>query len=190
MKKAHLVRRRSHRQKQHRAPRNRQTHSRSLMMLVLNCSRIPINACVSEHSFLWSNEATSKLSKPSPRIRGRINSPASTPSGVSARACVLPRSKRRCSHRFSPTPIPKSSLRPPKCSGDVKTDGKPLIPLLSSKSARVRFHAAIALGKLEEPSQEELLVIAAKEKVPIPSCVMPSSPASPVARANRTSPRM
>ncbi|MCB1276645.1 PVC-type heme-binding CxxCH protein [Prosthecobacter sp.] len=51
-----------------------------------------------------------------------------------------------------------------KILGDAKTDGKPLIPLLASKSSRVRFHAAIALGKLEEPSAEKsLLAMAAKE---------------------------
>ena len=51
-----------------------------------------------------------------------------------------------------------------KMLGDAKTDGAPLVPLLSHASVRVRFHAAIAPGKLEEPSAEKaLLALAAKE---------------------------
>lgn len=51
-----------------------------------------------------------------------------------------------------------------KMLGDVKTSGAPLVPLLKHASVRVRFHAAIALGKLEEPAAEKsLLAMAAKE---------------------------
>lgn len=51
-----------------------------------------------------------------------------------------------------------------KMLGDVKTSGAPIVPLLKHASTRVRFHAAIALGKLEEPTAEkELLAMAAKE---------------------------
>ena len=51
-----------------------------------------------------------------------------------------------------------------KMLGDAKTSGAPLVPLLAHASVRVRFHAAIALGKLEEPAAEKaLLALAAKE---------------------------
>ncbi|WP_395737753.1 PVC-type heme-binding CxxCH protein [Prosthecobacter sp.] len=51
-----------------------------------------------------------------------------------------------------------------KVLGDIKTSGTPLVPLLSHPSIRVRFQAAIALGKLEEPSAvKALLSMAAKE---------------------------
>ena len=51
-----------------------------------------------------------------------------------------------------------------KMLGDVKTSGVPIVPLLKHASQRVRFHAAIALGKLEEPTAEKsLLAMAAKE---------------------------
>lgn len=51
-----------------------------------------------------------------------------------------------------------------KMLGDVKTSGAPLVPLLTHASIRVRFHAAIALGKLEEPAAvKALLAMAAKE---------------------------
>lgn len=51
-----------------------------------------------------------------------------------------------------------------KMLGDVKTSGAPLVPLLAHASQRIRFHAAIALGKLEEPTAEKgLLAMAAKE---------------------------
>lgn len=51
-----------------------------------------------------------------------------------------------------------------KMLGDVKTSGVPIVPLLSHASTRVRFHAAIALGKLEEPTAvKSLLAMAAKE---------------------------
>ncbi|MGV3659213.1 MAG: PVC-type heme-binding CxxCH protein [Prosthecobacter sp.] len=51
-----------------------------------------------------------------------------------------------------------------KMLGDVKTSGVPLVPLLKHTSSRVRFHAAIALGKLEEPTAEKnLLAMAVKE---------------------------
>ncbi len=52
-----------------------------------------------------------------------------------------------------------------KMLGDAPTDGKPLLPLLTSNVSRVRFHAAIALGKLKEPSATpKLLQLAAKEQ--------------------------
>ncbi len=52
-----------------------------------------------------------------------------------------------------------------KMLGDAPTDGKLLLPLLSSNVSRVRFHAAIALGKLKEPSATpKLLQLAAKEQ--------------------------
>ncbi|WP_395752059.1 PVC-type heme-binding CxxCH protein [Prosthecobacter sp.] len=51
-----------------------------------------------------------------------------------------------------------------KMLSDVKTSGAPLVPLLANASIRVRFHAAIALGKLEERSAVKgLLAMAAKE---------------------------
>ncbi len=51
-----------------------------------------------------------------------------------------------------------------KMLGDVRTSGAPLVPLLTHASSRVRFHAAIALGKLEEPTAEKgLLALAVKE---------------------------
>ena len=51
-----------------------------------------------------------------------------------------------------------------KMLGDVKTSGAPLVPLLSNPSQRVRFHAAIALGKLQEATAfKSLLSLAAKE---------------------------
>lgn len=51
-----------------------------------------------------------------------------------------------------------------KMLGDAKTSGKPIVPLLAHASQRVRFHAAIALGKLEEATAEKgLLTLAAKE---------------------------
>ena len=51
-----------------------------------------------------------------------------------------------------------------KMLSDVKTSGAPIVPLLKHASQRVRFHAAIALGKLEEPTAEKgLLAMAAKE---------------------------
>ncbi len=51
-----------------------------------------------------------------------------------------------------------------KMLGDVSTDGKTLIPLLASNSPRVRFHAAIALGKLQEPSATKTLLELAKKE--------------------------
>lgn len=51
-----------------------------------------------------------------------------------------------------------------KMLGDIKTSGTPLIPLLTHPSPRVRFHTAIALGKLEDPAAvKALLAMAAKE---------------------------
>ncbi|OYW78045.1 MAG: hypothetical protein B7Z37_00825, partial [Verrucomicrobia bacterium 12-59-8] len=51
-----------------------------------------------------------------------------------------------------------------KSLGDVKTSGTPLVPLLSHPSQRVRFHAAIALGKLQESTAvQALLKLATKE---------------------------
>ncbi|MDI1315523.1 PVC-type heme-binding CxxCH protein [Prosthecobacter sp.] len=51
-----------------------------------------------------------------------------------------------------------------KILGDIKTSGTPLVPLLTHPSQRVRFHAAIALGKLEEPTAvQALLKLATKE---------------------------
>ena len=51
-----------------------------------------------------------------------------------------------------------------KTLSDIKTSGAPLVPLLSHPSQRVRFHAAIALGKLEEPTAvKALLSMAAQE---------------------------
>ncbi len=51
-----------------------------------------------------------------------------------------------------------------KMLGDGPADGKPLVSLLTSNISRIRFHAAIALGKLGEPSAEQnLLAMAAKE---------------------------
>lgn len=51
-----------------------------------------------------------------------------------------------------------------KMLGDVKTSGAPIVPLLAHATQRVRFHAAIALGKLEEPTAVKgLLAMAAKE---------------------------
>ena len=59
---------------------------------------------------------------------------------------------------------PEIVVQAAKMLGDAPGDGKPLIPLLASPSSRVRFHAAIALGKLEEPAAEkDLLAMAAKE---------------------------
>ncbi|MFC5454831.1 PVC-type heme-binding CxxCH protein [Prosthecobacter fluviatilis] len=51
-----------------------------------------------------------------------------------------------------------------KMLGDIKTSGTPLIPLLAHPAQRVRFHAAIALGKLAEPTAvKALLSMAAQE---------------------------
>jgi quinoprotein glucose dehydrogenase len=51
-----------------------------------------------------------------------------------------------------------------KMLGDVKTSGAPLIPLLAHPSQRVRFHAAISLGKLQESTAvTALLNLAPKE---------------------------
>ncbi len=51
-----------------------------------------------------------------------------------------------------------------KMLGDVKTSGQPLVPLLAHPSQRVRFHAAIALGKLQESTAvTPLLSLATKE---------------------------
>ncbi|MEZ5386092.1 MAG: HEAT repeat domain-containing protein [Prosthecobacter sp.] len=51
-----------------------------------------------------------------------------------------------------------------KMLGDAKTDGKTLVPLLAHGSSRVRFHAALALGKLEERAAgKDLLAMAAME---------------------------
>ncbi|MBB5033223.1 PVC-type heme-binding CxxCH protein [Prosthecobacter vanneervenii] len=51
-----------------------------------------------------------------------------------------------------------------KMLSDVKTSGAPLVPLLTHSSQRVRFHAAIALGKLAEPTAvKALLGMAAQE---------------------------
>jgi putative heme-binding domain-containing protein len=51
-----------------------------------------------------------------------------------------------------------------KTLSDVKTSGAPLVPLLAHPSQRVRFHAAIALGKLQEATAfKALLTLAAKE---------------------------
>lgn len=51
-----------------------------------------------------------------------------------------------------------------KMLGDAKTSGAPLVPLLTHASVRVRFHAAIALGKLEEPTAEKNLLALAGEE--------------------------
>jgi len=51
-----------------------------------------------------------------------------------------------------------------KMLGDVKTSGAPLVPLLAHPSQRVRFHAAISLGKLQESTAvTALLNLATKE---------------------------
>ncbi|WP_395744237.1 PVC-type heme-binding CxxCH protein [Prosthecobacter sp.] len=51
-----------------------------------------------------------------------------------------------------------------KMLGDIQTSGTPLVPLLAHPSQRVRFHTAIALGKLSEPSAvKALLSMAAQE---------------------------
>ena len=51
-----------------------------------------------------------------------------------------------------------------KMLGDVKTSGAPLVPLLAHPSQHVRFHAAIALGKLQEATAfKSLLNLATKE---------------------------
>lgn len=52
-----------------------------------------------------------------------------------------------------------------KMLGDARTGGKPLISLLGSGVSRVRFHAAIALGKIKEPSATpKLLELARNEQ--------------------------
>lgn len=51
-----------------------------------------------------------------------------------------------------------------KMLGDIKTSGTPLVPLLAHPSQRVRFHTAIALGKLQEPTAvKALLSMAAQD---------------------------
>jgi putative membrane-bound dehydrogenase-like protein len=48
-----------------------------------------------------------------------------------------------------------------KMMGDAEVDGSPLIPLLNHSSPRVRFHAAIALGKRRVAAAEKALLAAA-----------------------------
>ncbi len=62
-------------------------------------------------------------------------------------------------------PDPEIITQAAKMLGDARTGGPPLIPLLTHPLPRVRFHAAIALGKIGLPSAgEALIAMAADEK--------------------------
>jgi quinoprotein glucose dehydrogenase len=133
------------------------------MRLRWDCSRMPINACV------WAQFALVKKGDFKSLEASRRDTKASQLARIHA---IWGLGQGLRAKKIEAAPLtkllsdsdPEILTQVAKMLGDAVTDGKPLVSLLTSNVSRVRFHAAIALGKLAEPSAEKnLLAMAEKE---------------------------